>query len=200
MSERIRPAGPKDVKALHALIESAYRGDSARRGWTHEADLLGGQRTDVESLSALLAMPGQTVLLAETDQGLAGCVNVADLGERAYLGMLSVDPARQASGLGRRLIAEAEALARLQGARVMEMTVIPRRVELIAWYERRGYHLTGRRAPFPMHDPRFGIPLCDHLEFVVLEKRLDRPSAGVTPRWTPPAPEPGLRPSPAGPG
>jgi ribosomal protein S18 acetylase RimI-like enzyme len=181
VSERIRAAGPKDVEALHALVESAYRGDSARRGWTHEADLLGGQRTDVGSLSALLAMPGQTVLLVETDQGLAGCVNVANLGGRAYLGMLSVDPARQASGLGRRLVAEAEALARLQGASVMEMTVISRRVELIAWYERRGYHLTGRRAPFPMQDPRFGIPLGDHLEFVVLEKRLDRPSAGMTP-------------------
>jgi ribosomal protein S18 acetylase RimI-like enzyme len=203
VSERIRPAGPKDVKALHALIESAYRGDSARRGWTHEADLLGGQRTDVESLAALLAMPGQTVLLAETDQGLAGCVNVADLAGRAYLGMLSVDPARQASGLGRRLIAEAEALARLQGATVMEMTVISRRVELIAWYERRGYHLTGRRAPFPMHDPRFGIPLCDHLEFVVLEKRLDRPSAEVAARWTPATARADagadVRPSPAGP-
>ena len=176
MSDRIRPARLADVAALHALVEGAYRGDSARRGWTHEADLLDGQRTDVESLSALLAMPAQTVLLAETDQGLAGCVNVADLGGRAYLGMLSVDPARQGGGLGRRLVAEAEALARRRGATVMEMTVISRRVELIAWYERRGYRLTGRRVPFPVHDPRFGIPLCEDLEFVVLEKRLAQPA------------------------
>lgn len=177
MSERIRPAGPNDISALHALIESAYRGDSARRGWTHEADLLSGQRTDVEGLTALLALPGQTILVAEREGRLIGCVNLADLGGKAYLGMLSVDPTRQAQGLGRRLMAEAEALAAALGAKTVEMTVIRHRVELIAWYERRGYHLTGQTLPFPMHDPRFGIPQRDDLEFVVMEKRLKAEAA-----------------------
>jgi len=74
---------------LHRLVERAYRGDSARRGWTHEADLLDGQRTDVQELTELLADPRRAVLLAEWDDGPVGCVALTAKGDgRAYLGML----------------------------------------------------------------------------------------------------------------
>lgn len=175
MSEAtFRPAAPDDVPALHRLIESAYRGDSAKAGWTHEADLLGGQRTDEAELRDILADASRVLLLAEIDGVLTGCVQVAKQGEGlAYLGLLTVDPRRQAGGLGRWLIAaaEAEAIDRF-GATRMEMTVIRQRVELIAWYERRGYRLTGETRPFPLDDERFGLPLTRELEFVVLEKAL----------------------------
>ena len=169
-----RPATPDDVPALRALIESAYRGDSAKVGWTHEADLLGGQRTDEAELRDILADASRIILLAEIDGALTGCVQVADQGRGlAYLGLLTVDPARQAGGLGRLLIeaAEAEAAARFAATR-MEMTVIRQRAELIAWYERRGYRLTGETRPFPLDDPRFGLPRTRDLAFVVLEKPL----------------------------
>ena len=169
-----RPAAPDDVPALHRLIESAYRGDSAKAGWTHEADLLGGQRTDEAELLDILADAGRVVLLAEVEGALTGCVQVADQGQGlAYLGLLTVDPTRQAGGLGRSLIeaAEAEAVARF-GATRMEMTVIRQRAELIAWYERRGYVLTGETRPFPLDDERFGLPQTRELEFVVMEKAL----------------------------
>lgn len=169
-----RPAAPDDVPALWALIESAYRGDSAKAGWTHEADLLGGQRTDEAELRDILADASRIILLAEVDGALTGCVQVADQGQGlAYLGLLTVDPARQAGGLGRLLIdaAEAEAAARFAATR-MEMTVIRQRAELIAWYERRGYRLTGENRPFPLDDPRFGLPRTRDLAFVVLEKTL----------------------------
>lgn len=169
-----RPAAPDDVPALWALIESAYRGDSAKAGWTHEADLLGGQRTDEAELRDILADASRIILLAEVDGALTGCVQVADQGQGlAYLGLLTVDPARQAGGLGRLLIdaAEAEAAARFAATR-MEMTVIRQRAELIAWYERRGYRLTGETRPFPLDDPRFGLPRTRDLAFVVLEKPL----------------------------
>ena len=169
-----RPAAPDDVPALRALIESAYRGDSAKVGWTHEADLLGGQRTDEAELRDILADASRIILLAEIDGALTGCVQVADQGRGlAYLGLLTVDPARQAGGLGRLLIdaAEAEAAARFAATR-MEMTVIRQRAELIAWYERRGYRLTGETRPFPLDDPRFGLPRTRDLAFVVLEKPL----------------------------
>jgi len=169
-----RPAAPDDVPALHRLIESAYRGDSAKAGWTHEADLLGGQRTDETELRDILADASRVLLLAEIDGVLTGCVQVAKQGEGlAYLGLLTVDPRRQAGGLGRWLIAaaEAEAIDRF-GATRMEMTVIRQRVELIAWYERRGYRLTGETRPFPLDDERFGLPQTRELEFVVLEKAL----------------------------
>lgn len=169
-----RPAAPDDVPALRVLIESAYRGDAARAGWTHEADLLEGQRTDEAELRDILADASRVILLAEVDGALIGCVQVADQGRGlAYLGLLTVDPARQAGGLGRLLIeaAEAEAAARFAATR-MEMTVIRQRAELIAWYERRGYRLTGETRPFPLDDPRFGLPRTRDLAFVVLEKTL----------------------------
>lgn len=170
----MRPATEADIPALHALVESAYRGESAKRGWTHEADLLGGQRTDSEALAAVIADPAQVVLLAEEGAALIGCVQIADKGGAcAYLGMLTVRPDLQSAGLGRRLIEAAEAHARNAfTARLMQMTVIKQRGELIDWYVRRGYALSGREAPFPLDDARFGLPKTRALVFVVLEKRL----------------------------
>jgi ribosomal protein S18 acetylase RimI-like enzyme len=163
-----------DLPSLHTLVHGAYRGDSARRGWTHEADLLDGQRTDVEALRAMLDDPTYVILLAKRGVVLAGCVSVADKGEGlAYLGMLSVDPERQGEGLGRRLVAAAEDTARSRfGATRMEMTVIVQRAELIAWYERLGYARTGETRPFPATDPRFGLPRRDDLAFTVLARSL----------------------------
>jgi GNAT superfamily N-acetyltransferase len=165
-------AVPADVPALHTLVEAAYRGDTARRGWTHEADLLGGQRTDPDELAALVAAPGSAILMAEASGQLRGCVHVtARPDAMAYLGLLSVHPDAQAGGLGRHLIAAAEHhAADVFGARMMEMTVIQQRPELIAWYERRGYRRTGEQRPFPLDDPRCGIPTTRALAFVVLAK------------------------------
>lgn len=170
----IRPATLADIVPLHHLVERAYRGDSARKGWTHEADLLGGQRTDVEALSAMIVDPVQRILIAVDKEAVIGCVHISRKdGDIAYLGLLSVDPDVQAVGLGKKLIAAAEALARaIFGATVMEMTVIHRRSELIAYYERRGYALTGETRPFPLDDIRFGLPVTRDLEFAVLVKRI----------------------------
>lgn len=172
---RIAPLGLADLPELHALVERAYRGDSARRGWTHEADLLGGQRTDALALAELLSDPDQVVLGAREDGVLLGCVQVSrNPGARAYLGMLSVEPTRQAGGLGRALITAAEAHARDGlGSASMEMTVIKQRRELIDYYLRRGYALTGEEAPFPATDPRFGLPKRDDLAFVILRRPLE---------------------------
>jgi GNAT superfamily N-acetyltransferase len=171
---RIRLATLADLEPLHALVHRAYRGDTARGGWTHEADLLDGQRTDREALAAMLTSKDQRVLVGEEESALIGCVEVTYKGGgTAYLGMLSVDPERQAGGLGRQLIAAAEACAAdAFGATVMEMTVIRQRAELVAYYERRGFALTGEERPFPATDPRFGLPRRDDLAFVVLAKRL----------------------------
>lgn len=174
MPETFRLATPADVGRLQPFVHSAYRGDSARRGWTHEADLLDGQRIDEDGLRAILADPAEAIVLVEQDEALVGCVRITDLGQGlCSLGMLAVDPGTQRGGLGRRLIAAAEAHARDEvRARRMEMTVIIQRAELIAWYERRGYVRTGETRPFPTADPRFGLPRRDDLAFVVLERAL----------------------------
>jgi len=163
-----------DLSAAHALIESGYRGESARTGWTHEADLLEGQRTDLDELEELLADPARQLLVLRDGDTLAACVALTDKGDGlAYLGLLTVDPVRQAFGLGRLLLAAAEDHAALDlAAARIEMTVIAQREELVAWYVRRGYLPTGERRPFPYGNPRAGLPKRDDVEFVVLEKRL----------------------------
>ncbi len=164
----MRFATLSDIVTLHALIERAYRGDSARAGWTHEADVLDGQRIDAAMLADSLADPAQTLLM--TDAG-DGCVCASNRGDHGYIGLLTVDPARQGGGLGRELLTAAEAALRAQGLLRVEMTVIHTRHELIDWYLRCGYRHTGRTAPFPAHDPRFGIPKAD-FHFVVMERPL----------------------------
>lgn len=175
MTETVfRSATPADIARLQPLVHSAYRGDTARKGWTHEADLLDGQRIDAEGLAEVINDPKQVILLAEQAGRLVGCVQVTDKDQAlAYLGMLSVDPDLQGAGLGRRLITAAETEARNRfGAARMEMTVIAQRRELIDWYVRCGYQLTEETRPFPATDPRFGLPRRDDLAFVVLTRAL----------------------------
>jgi len=169
----LKAATSHDLPELTALINSAYRGDSSRKGWTTEADLLGGIRTSEESLAETLAKPAATILLHrdEATDALIGCVYLEKKGELMYLGMLTVSPEIQARGIGKKLMLQAQEYARSLGCRDVEMTVISQRAELIAWYERRGYALTGETRPFPMDDPRFGLPKTA-LAFVVMRKGL----------------------------
>jgi len=162
----ITTATPADALALKALLEAAYRGDSARRGWNHEADILDDERIAPGELDALLADSAVTILTAREGEGLTGCVAVTRKDAAlAYLGMLCVAPDLQSAGLGGRLLGAAEDHARALGIAAMEMTVIAGRDALIAWYERRGYARTGEKRPFPvLRDPP--------ITFVVLEKRL----------------------------
>lgn len=176
----ITPAEAADLPAVVALVNSAYRGDGARAGWTTEADYLDGQRTSLADLTADLAAPSRPTLLVvrpEAGGDIQACVLVEPLerpeGKAAYIGMVTVNPALQASGLGRIVLAAAEDHARALGARTARMTVVHVRDTLIAWYERRGYRQTGERQPFPYDDPRFGLPKVPGLEFVVLEKGLE---------------------------
>ncbi|TLX22066.1 GNAT family N-acetyltransferase [Thermomonas fusca] len=168
-----RNATPADIDTIVALVTSAYRGDSSRAGWTTEADLLDGNRIDPEVLRTDLARPRSRVLLAEADDGLQACAHVADEDGAGYFGMFAVRPGLQGGGLGKRLLAECERIARDEwGLPVMRMTVIDVRDELIAYYERRGYRRTGELKPFPYGDTRFGQPKRDDLRFEVLEKPL----------------------------
>ncbi len=175
MDLRFRNAVGNDADAIVALVESAYRGDASRAGWTTEADFLDGQRTDAEGVRADIARPGSVIRLAlEPDGRLLACCHLERTGDACYFGMFSVDPTLQRGGIGKRLMAEAERLARADwGCRRMEMTVIDIRDELIAFYERRGYRRTGVKKPFPYGDARFGIPRRDDLRFEVLEKPLE---------------------------
>ncbi|MEU3183758.1 GNAT family N-acetyltransferase [Streptomyces sp. NPDC006923] len=168
-----RDATAADAEALVALIESAYRGESSRAGWTTEADILEGQRTDPQAVLEVIQSPGNRLLAVEQDGELVACCHIEHRGEAAYFGMFAVLPALQGAGLGRRVIAAAERIAcETWGVCKMQMTVITAREDLIAWYERRGYRRTGKLLPFPYGDERFGIPQRDDLKFELLVKPL----------------------------
>jgi ribosomal protein S18 acetylase RimI-like enzyme len=170
---RFRLATRADVPRLLALVHSAYRGDHSRVGWTTEADLLDGQRTDPEEIEAILAADDSQLIVAEQAGELVANALLRRAGDTAYVGMLAVSPELQAQGIARALLAEVErrVIAQGLGTRV-EMTVIAQRLELIAWYARRGYHATGETRPFPYGDARFGLPRRQDLYFCVLEKQL----------------------------
>ena len=171
----LRTAVAADVGALVALVESAYRGDASRVGWTTEADLLGGQRTDAAGVRECLERPHSRVIVGEQDRRLVACAHVALEDGAGYFGMFAVAPGRQGGGVGGAILAEAERVVRDDWrTTIMRMTVIDVRDELIAYYQRRGYRRTGIHKPFPYGDPRFGEPKRPDLRFEVLEKQLAR--------------------------
>ncbi|MEV6006739.1 GNAT family N-acetyltransferase [Streptomyces sp. NPDC051976] len=168
-----RNATAADVPALVALIESAYRGDDSRAGWTTEADILEGQRTDPEGVLAVIEGADSKLLAVESGGELVACCQLEHRGSHAYFGMFAVRPTLQGAGLGKVIIAEAERFAREEwGVAEMHMTVISAREDLIAWYIRRGYARTGEMTPFPYGNERFGLPTRDGLQFELLTKKL----------------------------
>ena len=165
-------ATAQDITALVPLINSAYRGDASKKGWTTEANLLEGElRTDIPFLTDLLGNPDASMLKYITAGGIiTGCVYLEKKERGLYLGMLTVSPLQQAGGIGKQLLAAAEVYGKEKDCTTIFMNVISVRHELVAWYERHGYHKTGETKPMP-DDNRFGTPT-QALEFVIMEKIL----------------------------
>ena len=169
----LRDAVPADIEAIVALVQSTYRGESGRAGWTTEADLLDGQRIDAADVAADMEREHSRIRLAFQDGELLACAHVEAVNGGGYFGMFSVRTDCQGAGIGKTMLADAEAIVRDQWhLPVMRLNVIDVRAELLAFYERRGYHRTGIKQAFPYGDPRFGLPKRDDLRFEILEKPL----------------------------
>jgi ribosomal protein S18 acetylase RimI-like enzyme len=170
------PITDADVPAVVALMNRAYRTEGAAASWCSEADFIAGDRTsDALLRSELQAKPKANFLTwrAPDTGALLGCVSLEPLaGGSWYLSSLATDLDQQQRGLGRTLLAAAEAWVGQHGGTGVRMTVVNHKHGLIDWYLRRGYHLTGEIEPFPYGDSRFGMPLRDDLTFVVLAKAL----------------------------
>ena len=178
---RFQPASANNATGIAALVNAAYRGEGSRRGWTTEADLLEGTRTDVDEVRRLIEHEDSVILLCIAEDAPIGSVYLKRLGTRCYLVMLVVRPDLQGAGIGKRLINAAEDFAVSHWkCSMITMTVISVRTELIAFYERRGYRRTGRTAPFVVDQPQ-GIPKVEGLMFEELEKILPPNAAATTP-------------------
>ena len=167
----ITKATLQDIPALNTLINSAYRGETSKKGWTTEANLLEGKRTNEEELTETILNPKNTILKYTENDQIIGSVLLVEKEHQLYLGMLTVSPELQNSGIGKKLLAEAENHAKSLGLSSIVMTVISVREELIAWYKRHGYVDTGEREAFPesgIHVTVSEVPL----EFIYLEKKI----------------------------
>ncbi|MFH6989210.1 GNAT family N-acetyltransferase [Flavobacterium collinsii] len=165
----ITKASLLDIPALTVLINSAYRGETSKKGWTTEANLLEGKRTDEQEMTEIFLDPKNTILKYTENDQIIGSVLLVEKGSQLYLGMLTVSPELQNSGIGKKMLAEAENHAKALGLSSIIMTVISVREELIAWYKRHGYVDTGEREAFPVSEIHVTISE-EPLEFIYLEK------------------------------
>lgn len=165
----ITKASIVDAAELTALVNSAYRGETSQQGWTSEAHLLDGIRIDEPTFTNYLEDPGIIILkYYDTDGLITACVYLEKRDDKLYLGMLTVSPKEQGKGVGKKLLTAAEHYAKLLHCNAIQITVITSRTELIAWYERQGYKVTGEIVPFPK-DEKFGRPKT-FIELMVMEK------------------------------
>ena len=167
----ITRATAEDVSALNQLINSAYRGEFSKKGWTTEANILGGKRTTELELTEIISDKKNTILKYSENNKIIGCVLLKEKVNELYLGMLTVSPELQNSGIGKKLMQQAEVVALELGLSTIVMTVISIREELISWYKRNGYSDTGAREPFPESDVYDNL-INEPLEFIVLEKKM----------------------------
>ena len=178
MKLSFREAENKDVEQLISLVDSAYRGESSRQGWTTEADLLDGRRTFTEEVVDIIGAPSNKIILVENDSELLASVHIKKSHSsgkinRAYLGMFAVSPRHQNKGIGKSVLQYVEKLVADEWkVQEVEMTVIRQRSELIRWYEKLGYRITGEKRDFPYGDVRYGIPKREDLELLVMVKKV----------------------------
>jgi ribosomal protein S18 acetylase RimI-like enzyme len=171
-NETIGIATNHDIPAIKVLLNTAYRGESSRKGWTTEADLIAGDvRTDENDLEQVMGKQGSIFLLVKSNNDLLqACVNLQQHGNKIYLGMFAVQPDLQGKGVGKTMLQAADEYAISRGCGAIYMSVISARNELIAWYNRHGYLPTGEIKPFK-EDGLTGTHL-QPLQFLMLEKEL----------------------------
>jgi ribosomal protein S18 acetylase RimI-like enzyme len=171
-NETIGIATIQDIPAIKVLLNSAYRGESSRKGWTTEADLIAGDvRTDDNDLEQVMGEEGSIFLLIKSmNDQLQACINIQQHDNKIYLGMFAVQPDLQGKGVGKTMLQAADEYAKSRGCSAIYMSVISVRKELIAWYNRQGFLPTGEMKPFN-EDALTGAHL-QPLQFLMLEKEL----------------------------
>ena len=181
--DTFRTANKFDAEAIAQLVNKAYRPETGTAGWTHESDLVSGNRTSVGQVDEVLSKPDSVILIGLKDSEIVACVHVEKNGSCSHIGMLAVNPKRQGAGAGKQMLAHAEKYANENfGSEKFIMVVVSSRSELIAFYLRRGYRKTGTVKDYPL-SADVGTPKFSNLKTEILEKRSnltferDRPEA-----------------------
>lgn len=154
---RIRAAGPVDAPRIVALLNAAF---------VMEREFVDRDRTSIGEIVRLLGT-GTFLVVDGAGGGLAACMYIEARGDRAYLGMLAIDPSEQKRGLGRQMMAGAERHCAELGCRAIDIRIVNRRTELPPFYRRLGF-VEGGTAPF--EDPLLTKPC----HFVLMSKELTR--------------------------
>ncbi len=151
------------------LVNLAYRGN---KGWTTEADIVDGARTSTRAIRHAIEDPRSHLLVYTENGDLRSCICLYPKSDKAYIGLFAVHPGAQGKGIGTQILATAEAYATTNlGLSKYVMAVISQRVELICYYERRGYVRSENIEPYPVHLDA-GIPKTDRLTIEYLEKNV----------------------------
>lgn len=164
-----------DASFIAQLINSAYRGETSRKGWTHEADILDGLRIHIDEIAQIIkpdsaAVSPRFIIIGEKNDEIIATICCEKHNTNAHLGMIAVKPTLQNKGYGKAIIQAAEAIT-LREWRVtgFAMDVISIRTELLAFYERLGYKPTGKLSTFPVN-PLIWQPKVNGLKLARLEK------------------------------
>lgn len=168
----LKIASQADAGEITSLVNSVYRGENAKKGWTTEADFIDGIRINDAKVKEIINSKDDIIILALISGEIIGCVQLEKTDKYSLLGMLSVDVNYQDRGIGKILITECERYTKdVWKLGEIKMKVIGRRVELLEYYNRRGYLITGEREDFGSCCDTFGEPK-EKLYFDVLAKKL----------------------------
>jgi len=169
--DAFRIANESDASTIAELVNTAYRPSSGAAGWTHESKLVTGNRTNPTQVIELIRRANSVIILGITNLAIVACAHIEKRDENCHIGMLAVNPALQAAGAGKHLLALAESYSNeVFKAEKFILVVVSSRSELIAFYLRRGYHRTGSVMDYPL-SANVGTPKNPALKIEVLEKQ-----------------------------
>ena len=168
--DAFRIATHADADAITLLVNNAYRPKSGNAGWTHEADLVSGNRISATQVKDIISRTDSVILLGSKDSEIIACVQVEKTATACFIGLLAVNAALQGGGAGKQMLAQAEDFANTRfDPHKFIMAVVSTRHELIAFYIRRGYTETGDVLDYPV-SANVGIPKLPGLKIQMLEK------------------------------
>ncbi|HPH06685.1 MAG TPA: GNAT family N-acetyltransferase [Methylotenera sp.] len=169
MKLQFKTASIEDAQAIALLVNRAYRPNGDVKGWTHESELISGERTNVEQVSSLFG-DNSYILVAVENGNIVACVYLEIHGLSAHIGMLATNPELQGLGCGKQMLFYAEEFASKNfSVTKYVMKVLLARKELLDFYTRRGYIATGSTFEYPV-SAGVGSPKVTNLQVGILEK------------------------------